>query len=149
MPGILQEQIGILYPLLTRDFSAAQLTGIQTNLPLFALSTHNGATISALNVSGVSIPFGGAIVGLSLSCSAAPGGSGSVTIAPTVNGVPTAALAVPMSAVASSVVATWEYGQLRFNPGDLLGVMLTQPATLAAAYDAVATLYIVLNEARF
>lgn len=149
MPGILQEQIGVMIPLITRDFTASQVSGVQTNLALVALSTHNGATISALLVSGIAFPFGGLIVGLSLSCSAAPGGSGSVSIAPTVNGTPASALAVPLISTVSAVVATWEYGQLRFNPGDLLGVVLSQPATIAAAYDAVATLYIMLNEARF
>ncbi len=149
MPGILQEQIGVMYPLITRDFAVSQISGAQTNTALLALSTHNGATISALNVNTVAFPFGGSIVGMSISASTAPGGTGTISVVPSVNGVPISSQSVSMAALAQSAIATWDYGLIRFNPGDTLGVALTQPATLSAVYDAIVTVYIVLNEARF
>jgi hypothetical protein len=147
MPGILQEQIAVMSPLVTARFvrhtvaaslNASALTVIDTN-----------ATSGALNVTGEVMPFAGAIVGVGAALSAAAS-AGSLTLDVTINGVVTGFQLVITTSASGSTIK--EYGQpgFRFNAGDTIGVKITTTSGWnGTTADLLATVYVIFDQAIF
>ncbi len=147
MPGLLQEQIGVMYPLITARFARH---AVAANLSASALNViDTNATSGALNVTGEAMPFGGAIVGVGASLSAAAS-AGSLTLDVTINGTVTGFQVVLTTNQNGSVIK--EYGQpgFRFNAGDTIGVKITTNAAWnGTTADLLATVYAVFDQAIF
>jgi hypothetical protein len=145
MPGILQEQIGVMYPLVTERFARHTVAASLNASPLNVIDTN--ATSGALNVTGDVMPFGGAIVGIGAALSAAAS-AGSLTLDVTINGVVTGLQLVITTSANGSVIK--EYGQFRFNAGDTIGVKITTTAGWnGTTADLLATVYVIFDQAIF
>ncbi len=145
MPGILQEQIAVMYPLMTRSFARAQIAASLAASPLNAIETR--AASGTLNVQGMVTPFAGSIVALTASLSGAAS-AGSLTLDVTVNGVVSGFQAILTTAATGYTVR--EYGTVRFNAGDTIGVKITTNAAWnGTTSDLLALVAFVWDDARF
>jgi hypothetical protein len=147
MPGILQEQISIQYPLVTSRFARHTVAASLNASPLNVIDTN--ATSGALNVTGDVMPFGGAIVGIGAALSAAAS-AGSLTLDVTINGTVTGFQLVLTTSANGSTIK--EYGQpgFRFNAGDTIGVKITTTAGWnGTTSDLLATVFVIFDQAIF
>ena len=145
MPGVLQEDIGVLRPLMSERFSrsgiAAGLSSVQMNV------YETEATGSKLLIQGIPLPFGGAIVGLSAALSTAAT-LGTLTLTVTINGTPTNCQLLITTATSGYLIQ--EYGSALFNTGDWLGVQIsTNAGWNGTTADLLVEVYVVFVEARF
>ncbi len=145
MPGLLQEQIGIMYPLLTARFARQQVAASLAAIALNAIETR--AASGTLNVTGEPMPFAGSIVGLAAALSAAAS-AGQLTLDVTINGTVTGFQVILTTAASGTTIK--EYGGVRFNAGDLIGIKITTNAAWnGTTSDLLASVYFVLENVLF
>jgi hypothetical protein len=145
MPGILQEDIAILRPLMSERFSRSGVASSLSNVQMNVYETE--ATGSKLLIQGIPLPFAGSLVGLSAALSAAAT-LGTLTLTVTVNGVVTNCQIVITTATSGYLIQ--EYGSALFNAGDKLGVQITTNAAWnATTADLLVEVYVVFGDARF
>ena len=147
MPGILQEQIAVMSPLVTARFARHTVAASLTASALNVIDTN--AASGALNVTGEVMPFAGAIVGVGAALSVAAS-AGSLTLDVTINGTVTGFQLVITTSASGSTIK--EYGQpgFRFNAGDTIGVKITTTAGWnGTTADLLATVYAIFDQAIF
>jgi hypothetical protein len=145
MPGILQEQIAVMSPLVTARFARHTVAASLNASALTVIDTN--ATSGALNVTGEVMPFAGAIVGVGAALSAAAS-AGTLTLDVTINGTVTGFQLVITTGASGSTIK--EYGQVRFNAGDTIGVKITTSGSWnGTTADLLATVYVIFDQAIF
>jgi|SRR5581483_324489 hypothetical protein len=145
MPGILQEQIAVMSPLVTARFARHTVAASLSASALTVIDTN--ATSGALNVTGEVMPFAGAIVGVGAALSAAAS-AGTLTLDVTINGTVTGFQLVITTGASGSTIK--EYGQVRFNAGDTIGVKITTSGSWnGTTADLLATVYVIFDQAIF
>ncbi|GEM_PF-725664 len=145
MPGILQELVAITFPLVHYPFARAQVAASLTASPLNVIESR--AASGTLNVQGVVMPFAGSLVSATANLSAAAS-AGSLTLDVTINGVLSGFQVV--LTVSASGYTIRDYGTVRFNAGDQLGVKITTSAAWnGTTSDLLAMVLIIWDDARF
>jgi len=146
--GLLQENIGVMMPLIVERFArqtvAASLTSVQLN------TVATDATSGTLAVTQMTMPFAGSICAIALATSAAAG-AGQLSVVPTVNGTAVGASALTTTiTTAQKAYTTTESGLINFNAGDQVGVQVTtNGAWNGTTADLLVELYVMLVDARF
>jgi hypothetical protein len=147
MPGILQEQIAVMSPLVTARFARHTVAASLNASALTVIDTN--AASGALNVTGEVMPFAGAIVGVGAALSVTAS-AGSLTLDVTINGTVTGFQLVITTSASGSAIK--EYGQpgFRFNAGDTIGVKITTSGSWnGTTADLLATVYVIFDQAIF
>lgn len=123
--------------LFCQDAVAASQTDVQLNIV-------EVASAAALAVDGITMPWAGSIVGISVDLSAAAT-AGSLTVGATIGGTEKAATTQTIT-TAAAARAVFQQDAVRFNAGDKLGVEITTAAGWdATTADLAVFVYVLLD----
>ena len=149
MPGFLQEDIGVMMPQTRYAFARSQIAASLSNVNLKAMEV-NTAAVGSNGVIGYPQLFGGWIVGYTIALSAASG-AGTLTIAPTINGVAVAGQTLVASTLQYYTAPLDSAGAgLAFNAGDRIGAQIsTSAGWTGTTIDGIFDLFVVWADARF
>jgi hypothetical protein len=146
MPTLLTEPVATSFPLITTRFARHAVAASLNASAMAAIDTN--AASGALNVTGEAMPFAGSVVGLAAALSVAAG-AGQLTLDVTVNGTVSGTQVIIGAGVTSGIMSR-EYGAVRFNAGDTVGVKITTNAGWnGTTADLLACVYLILDNAQF